>query len=142
LKVAGNETVTVRFEDYDLYGRPIGEIFFSDGTNLNKLIVGSGYAWRYEGYSDDPEYAALEADAREAGLGLWDGKDPVPPWEWRQAKNRASGESPSDTGFICGSKQYCYEMSSCGEARFYLYACGLNRLDRDGNGVPCEPKCK
>ncbi|HKZ15988.1 MAG TPA: thermonuclease family protein [Geobacteraceae bacterium] len=147
LRIASNENVTVRFDAYDLYGMPLGEVFLSGGTNLNKLIVSAGYAWRYEGYSNDPDYVDLEVRAREAGLGLWGVKDPVPPWEWRPVANRAASMRASavqapDTGFVCGNKQYCHEMSSCEEAKFYLYACGLNRLDRDGNGVPCEPKCK
>jgi len=146
-RTAGNRTVTVRFDTYDLYGRPVGEVFLSDGTNLNKLIVKSGFAWQYEGYSNDPDYAELEAAARKEKLGLWSVENPVPPWEWRVLQVRAAlmknsrGKS-SGNGFVCGSKQFCYEMSNCQEAKFYLYACGLTRLDRDGNGVPCETKCK
>lgn len=36
---------------------------------------------------------------------------------------------------------YCREVSSCKEARFYLEQCGFHRLDRDGDGVPCENVC-
>nr|WP_255840606.1 excalibur calcium-binding domain-containing protein [Pseudomonas benzenivorans] len=32
-------------------------------------------------------------------------------------------------------------MSSCEEAKFHLKSCGLNSLDRDGDGVPCENLC-
>jgi hypothetical protein len=42
----------------------------------------------------------------------------------------------------CGAKHYCKEMSSCEEALFYLTECGLTRLDRDGDGVPCESLCR
>lgn len=41
----------------------------------------------------------------------------------------------------CGSKRYCTDMQSCEEARFYLSECGLNRLDKDSDGVPCESLC-
>ena len=44
-------------------------------------------------------------------------------------------------GFTCGPKRYCREMTSCAEARFYLYQCGLRRLDGDSDGVPCEMIC-
>jgi len=64
LRIASNENVTVRFDAYDLYGMPLGEVFLSGGTNLNKLIVSAGYAWRYEGYSNDPDYVDLEVRAR------------------------------------------------------------------------------
>ena len=143
---AAHQTVTVRFENYDLYGRAEGEVFLFDGTNLNKLLVRAGFAWQYKGFSNDPDYADLEAEARKAGRGLWGVDNPVPPWEWHQLINRASGMGPSGeapgTDFVCGSKRNCYEMESCEEAKFYLYACGLSRLDRDGNGVPCENVCK
>lgn len=41
----------------------------------------------------------------------------------------------------CGRKRYCSQMSSCSEARFYLQ-CGVTRLDRDKDSVPCESLCK
>lgn len=41
----------------------------------------------------------------------------------------------------CGSKRLCKQMNSCAEAQFYLRQCGLDRLDRDGDGVPCESLC-
>jgi len=43
--------------------------------------------------------------------------------------------------FTCGSKYYCKDMSSCAEARFYLTQCGLSRLDRDDDSIPCESIC-
>ena len=42
----------------------------------------------------------------------------------------------------CGAKSYCKEMKSCAEARHYLKDCGLAKLDKDGDGVPCESLCK
>lgn len=53
----------------------------------------------------------------------------------RRARSRAS------QGGSCGSKRYCGEMNSCAEAMRYLNQCGLGRLDRDGDGVPCESIC-
>jgi len=134
-RTAGQQTVTVQYHNLDLYGRSIGEVFLADGTNLNKLIIGAGYAWRYVGFSKDPEYADLETGARTARLGLWGVDTPVPPWEWRWL------QSASKT-FTCGDKRYCHEMSSCEEAKFYLYACGLSRLDSNRDGIPCEARCK
>jgi hypothetical protein len=42
----------------------------------------------------------------------------------------------------CGSKKTCKQMSSCKEAIFYLRNCGLSKLDRDKDGIPCESICK
>ena len=41
----------------------------------------------------------------------------------------------------CGTKTTCKEMDSCKEAYCFLEKCGLTRLDRDGDGVPCESIC-
>lgn len=47
----------------------------------------------------------------------------------------------SSGGGSCGSKRTCGQMNSCDEAYHYLNSCGLSRLDRDGDGVPCESIC-
>ena len=39
-------------------------------------------------------------------------------------------------------RKYCKEMSSCAEAKYHLNECGEGRLDRDGDGVPCENVCR
>lgn len=44
--------------------------------------------------------------------------------------------------FKCEGKRYCKEMRSCKEAIFYLKQCGVSRLDRDKDGVPCETICR
>ncbi len=41
----------------------------------------------------------------------------------------------------CGHKRYCKDMSNCKEAMFYLNQCGLSKLDRDNDGIPCEALC-
>lgn len=41
----------------------------------------------------------------------------------------------------CGQKRYCGQMKNCAEASYYLEQCGLGRLDRDKDGIPCESKC-
>ncbi len=41
----------------------------------------------------------------------------------------------------CGNKKYCKQMTSCKEAKFYLEECGLKKLDKDKDGIPCEKLC-
>ena len=48
--------------------------------------------------------------------------------------------SPVGNPSSCGNKRTCKEMDSCAEARQYL-ECGLKRLDRDNDGIPCESIC-
>lgn len=141
LGVAAHKIVTVEVEIVDRYGRTVGEVFLPDGSNLNKLIVGAGYAWQYKRYSKDDSYADLELRARVQRLGLWQDKGPVPPWKWRRGQRQVSSVQVKGKDFSCGSKQYCKQMTSCAEAKFYLSECGLDSLDGNKDGVPCETLC-
>lgn len=142
LDIAALMIVTVKIEATDRYGRTVAEVFLPDGSNLNKLIVGAGYAWQYKRYSKDPSYAELETQARIGRKGLWQDKNPIPPWEWRKGQRQAQAFSMARADFRCGSKHYCKEMTNCAEAKFYLDVCGGSRLDGDGDGIPCEALCR
>jgi endonuclease YncB( thermonuclease family) len=79
------ETVTVIPVDVDRYGRLVGEIILPNGESLNGLLVAEGYAWWYRKYAPENEVLArLEDEARQAGLGLWAARDPIPPWDYRR----------------------------------------------------------
>ena len=45
---------------------------------------------------------------------------------------------PAPPKFICDGRQYCSQMTSCEEARFFLANCPDTRMDGDHDGVPCE----
>jgi cold shock CspA family protein len=55
-------------------------------------------------------------------------------------QQRATLDASLAGRFSCSGKQYCSQMTSCDEARFYLAHCPNTKLDGDGhgNGVPCE----
>ena len=36
---------------------------------------------------------------------------------------------------------YCKNIKTCERALFYLEVCGIKKLDRDSDGVPCEAVC-
>lgn len=44
--------------------------------------------------------------------------------------------------YSCSIRKTCKQMNSCEEAKFYLKQCGVLRLDRDKDGIPCESLCK
>ncbi len=46
------------------------------------------------------------------------------------------------SGWTCGTKTTCGQMTSCDEAKFYLNPCGVKRLDGDGDGIPCASLCR
>ena len=79
------EKVTIVTEgDFDMGGRLIAEIYNSEGTNINKEMVRLGYAWHFKKYSDDLNYAGIEKEARQSKRGLWQNKNPVAPWVFRE----------------------------------------------------------
>jgi endonuclease YncB( thermonuclease family) len=72
----------VRCDDLgpDKYGRTLGRCFVGQ-LNLNAAMVRDGYAWAYVKYSRD--YVGLEAEARLARVGIWQG-DAMPAWDYRK----------------------------------------------------------
>jgi len=49
-------------------------------------------------------------------------------------------ESGKDTykQFSCDGRQYCSQMHSCSEAKFFLQNCPNPKMDGDMDGIPCE----
>ncbi len=135
------KTVRIEVETIDRYGRTIGTIF-SEGLNINKEMVKAGHAWVYIQYAKDKTLFALEKEARVNQLGLWSLPETqrIAPWQWRRGKR--SIEKESNLSFQCESKTTCRQMQSCAEAKYYLINCGLTRLDRDKDGIPCESICR
>lgn len=149
------QQVTLERETTDKYGRLVAKVIHGD-QDVNLEMVRSGMAWVYDQYARDPEYFAAQDSARSSRTGLWADANPLRPSEWRRGdSSRTAGAAPATAvdsrtvkqtsargGFTCGSKRTCKEMASCAEARHYLTQCGLSRLDRDGDGVPCESLCR
>lgn len=130
-------------EDIDRYGRIVGRIY-KDNLDINAEQVRRGMAWVYRRYASDPSFFELEKEAKLNKRGLWQDAKPTPPWEYRRTKRsqkRKPQENRKSFDANCSSKRYCKEMTSCKEARFYLNECGLSRLDRDKDGIPCESLC-
>jgi cold shock CspA family protein len=46
---------------------------------------------------------------------------------------------PSESSeFRCDGRIFCSQMTSCGEAKYFLNHCPDTRMDGDHNGIPCE----
>jgi Excalibur calcium-binding domain len=55
------------------------------------------------------------------------------------APAKAAPAAPSvSSGFSCDGRQYCSQMKSCAEAKYFLANCPGAKMDGDGNGIPCE----
>jgi hypothetical protein len=144
------KSVRVEVADTDRYGRTVGKVWVN-GQDVNLEQVRRGMAWVYEKYAQEPAYFAAERTARMNRVGLWNQPNPMPPWEFRhggkptgsRALNRPANPpaKASTSSRRCGDKRFCREMTDCSEARYFLNECGVNGLDGDGDGRPCESLC-
>lgn len=80
------QPVTVTYMQTDRYGRIIGRVFTTNGTEASRFMVQSGAAWVYDKYNSDNSLPALQLEAQTQKRGLWADSQPVPPWEWRHTK--------------------------------------------------------
>lgn len=82
------KAVVVEWQKLDRYGRVVGKVLL-DGFDVCIEQIRKGMAWHYKKYAGDQSagdrqtYAAIEAEAREARLGLWIDESPEPPWDYR-----------------------------------------------------------
>ena len=140
--------VKVESRAADKYGRMVATLH-AGGLDVNTEQVRRGMAWEYHG---SKELSFVQQEAKNSSRGLWAQSNPIPPWDWRnQHPNTWSGSaSPSPGGghkkttlpdSSCGEKRRCSQMSSCEEAQFYLNVCGVKKLDRNHDGVPCDKLC-
>ena len=149
-----NKTVTVKVDTTDRYGRSVARVY-ADDIDVNAMMIELGAAWVYRQYAKDQSLYILEDKAKKAKVGLWSlpETERTPPWEWRKGnrgnttekhtKSRIENASnDTKSNFSCGSKSTCGQMTSCEEANYYLKQCGLGRLDRDKDGIPCESICR
>ena len=77
------KAVGLKLKQKDTYGRWIATAYL-DGADIGAEMLKEGLAWHYKEHDSNPRYAQLEAEAKQAGLGLWSDDQAVPPWEWRK----------------------------------------------------------
>ena len=99
-ELVARKEVRVEFNKHDRYGRIVGKVLVRPPdcpTCGNSLDVGlaqvtSGMAWWYRKYANEqsPEdqgrYEFAEQEAKAKKVGLWQVRNPQPPWEFRDAK--------------------------------------------------------
>jgi endonuclease YncB( thermonuclease family) len=98
-ELVGGKEVRIEFEKYDRYGRIVWKVLVrppdcqSCGKTLDVCLaqVGSGMAWWYRRYAheqtteDQGRYEFAEKEAKAKKIGLWQDRNPIPPWEFRRA---------------------------------------------------------
>lgn len=89
--LAFGKPVIVVWQEKDRYGRTVGKVIVN-GVEANLKMVDAGVAWHYKQYAkeqspaDRASYSRAEEEARAKGVGLWQLKLPVPPWEFRKKR--------------------------------------------------------
>lgn len=78
--------VQARVLKQDQYRRSVAIVILPNGKNLNQELLRAGMAWHYKKYDKSSEFALLEKQARINKAGLWKGKSPMPPWEFRKLR--------------------------------------------------------
>ncbi|TJV70691.1 MAG: thermonuclease family protein [Mesorhizobium sp.] len=92
--------VQCAFVTWDRYGRFVGTCTRADGADVAGGMVEHGQALDWPKYSNGA-YAAQQARAQAAKLGLWVGDFQVP-WEWR-AQHSDDVQAPATPTFALGS---------------------------------------
>ena len=75
--------VTVVVDYKDRFGRSVGWVYYND-KNINEALLRAGLAWHFKRYSTDLKLQGLEDEAKGKKVGLWQDKNPIPPWDWRR----------------------------------------------------------
>lgn len=78
----GRTPVTCWGDEVDRFDRLLA-VCFQNETDLNAWLVAQGHALAYRRFSTD-YVTEEEEEAREAGMGVWQGRFTTP-WDWRRA---------------------------------------------------------
>lgn len=149
--LAASRPVECTFVTWDRYHRFVGDCRRQDGAGVASWMVEHGQALDWPCYSNGA-YSQQQAKAQAGKVGLWVGEFEAP-WDWR-AGHAEDARPATDHKFglinhgqiaqsySCQPRRYCSQISSCEEAHWYLNNCSWgSKLDRDGDGAPCEGLC-
>jgi endonuclease YncB( thermonuclease family) len=99
-ELVARKEVRIEFNKHDRYGRIVGKVLVTppDCPTCGKTLdvglaqVKSGMAWWYRKYAheqsseDQERYEFAEQEAKAKRAGLWQDKNPQPPWEFRRKR--------------------------------------------------------
>lgn len=79
------QLVVIHYDNRDRYGRILGRVF-CNGIDANKDQIRNGMAWVYVKYAKDNSLFAIEKEARNKKIGLWQDQNPIAPWIFRRKR--------------------------------------------------------
>ena len=133
--------------ELDKYSRLLRYVFLEDGTSFNLYMIKEGYAYEYTyntPYKYQAEFKAAQVYAKANNKGLWSPSTcngELTAATQVQTTTTSQSSTTSTTFGACGTKTTCSQMTSCDEAKYFLNACEVTKLDRDSDGTPCESLC-
>lgn len=97
-QLAHGQPATVKWSKRDRWGRIIGAVWVEPvdcpgcghTLDVGRAQLSVGMAWWFRRYANEQpdeerkQYKFEEREAKVRGIGLWQDKDPVAPWEWRR----------------------------------------------------------
>jgi endonuclease YncB( thermonuclease family) len=92
--LCANKVARVMWTEKDRNGRTLGRVWCA-GIDANAEQVRRGMAWVFDRYVKDRSLYPLQENARAGGRGLWADAEPVPPWQWRQARGTLEYRAPN-----------------------------------------------
>ena len=98
IDAADGKKVKVRVFETDRYQREVAQVSVGT-TDLNLMQLRDGAAWHYDSYAKKQQsktaytdYAAAQKQAKQKRKGLWNGKNPQAPWDFRrEERERQNG---------------------------------------------------
>jgi len=106
---ADGKKVKVRVFEKDRYKREVAQVSVGT-TDLNLMQLRDGAAWHYDSYAQKQksktayaDYAAGQKQAKQKRKGLWSGKNPQAPWDFRRGEREAQegrGNSKSEENWL------------------------------------------
>ena len=103
IAVADGKKVQVRVFEKDRYKREVAQVSVG-ATDLNLMQLRDGAAWHYDSYARKQQsktaytdYASAQKQAKQKRKGLWGGKSPQAPWDFRREEReiQESGSTES-----------------------------------------------
>jgi len=104
--------------------------------NINEEMVREGMAW-VDRFTFDENLRRLEMKAKEKKKGIFADENPMPPWIFREKRNKLKHKILSWKDCRLYETYLCVKLS-CREAMHLLNNCARTDLDPDRDGVPCE----
>ena len=140
-----NKGVTIEYSTHDRYGRIIGKIMVNQKSDafcllidcIRKVDVGLeqvkvGMAWHYKFYKKEQTvedrnfFSIAERMARKSKIGLWKGKNPIPPWKWRRDSRLKALKKAFEVKGI-KKKKYAQEIGvDLDQLKFFLDEASIN----------------